>query len=169
MVLLYLFGLPASGKNHVGELLRSRFGFSFHDGDEWLPLELQDQLKRGLGFTESMRDQYYAAVGDKIEQLLPSNARMVVAQATFRNKHRQLLIRRFPQMKMVWVQAERQLRQERLQWGCNRVDDELGLRMERDFEVPVHSHAVISNSRSAENSTDALIEQLGKLVHPSRL
>jgi gluconate kinase len=166
--LLYLFGLPGSGKNFVGELLQSDFGFNFHDGDEWLPLELQSQLKKGLGFTEAMRDQYYDAVGDKIEELLrsPQTESLVIAQATFRNKHRRRLLARFPQMMMAWVKAERQERQERLKWGGNRVDEELGLRMERDFELPDHSHAVITNSASSMHITR---EQLRQVISSSRL
>ena len=30
---LYLFGLPAAGKNYVGQVLAEEFGYTFYDGD----------------------------------------------------------------------------------------------------------------------------------------
>ena len=30
-----MFGLPAAGKNHVGELLAAHFGYLFVDADNW--------------------------------------------------------------------------------------------------------------------------------------
>ena len=32
-VFLYLFGLPAAGKNYVGQVLADAFGYTFYDGD----------------------------------------------------------------------------------------------------------------------------------------
>ena len=47
---------------------------------------------------------------------------------------------------MVWVRAGRDTRRQRLAMGKNRVDEALGIRMERDFEEPTHDHVVLWNN-----------------------
>ena len=40
-MIIYLYGLPAVGKNFIGELLKERYGFYFQDADKYLPKEMK--------------------------------------------------------------------------------------------------------------------------------
>ena len=59
---LYLFGLPAAGKNYVGQVLADEFGYTFYDGDLDLTDELRDAVRDGRPFTDPMRDRFYDAL-----------------------------------------------------------------------------------------------------------
>ena len=80
--LLYLVGLPGTGKNYVGELLRDRFGYEFHDADEWLPAAMVAGLEEGRAFTTEERDWYYAHICDRIDALKGGDAAAVTAGAS---------------------------------------------------------------------------------------
>ena len=56
---------------------------------------------------------------------------------------------------------------ERLQQGGNRVDEDLGLRMELDFELPEHVHTILVNSR-AKGDTEAESAPAVALVNQRR-
>lgn len=113
--LYYLFGLPATGKTYVGRLLEEKFGFRFYDADEWLPSDMLQTLKDGRGFSDAQRDMYYTLICDKIEQRIAvDKVPVVIAQATFKNKHRLQVLKRFPFVQFWWVQAPVQRRAKRL-------------------------------------------------------
>eukprot|EP00438_Fugacium_kawagutii_P011310 Skav205065 [mRNA] locus=scaffold142:320857:323888:+ [translate_table: standard] len=64
---IFLFGLPGVGKTFCGESLARQLGYCFHDGDQWLPDDLRESLKKGTdvagqGFTEHQRDRYVAEI-----------------------------------------------------------------------------------------------------------
>ena len=50
-MLIYLYGLPAAGKNFVGEIFKNNFNFYFQDADEYLPKLMKDKLQKGEHFT----------------------------------------------------------------------------------------------------------------------
>ena len=140
--LVYLFGLPGAGKNHVGELLRDGWGLEFADADEWLLDDMRDSLARGEGFTPEQRDRYYAEVASRIGALkevavVRGDGRgLAVAQATFKVQHRELIKAAHTEAQVWWVRADEQERMKRLQLGGNRVDETLGAKMLADFEAP---------------------------------
>ncbi len=67
--LLYLFGLPAAGKNFVGTVLADTFGYTFYDGDLDLPKAMREAVRDGRPFTDEMRDEFYATIIDRIGEL----------------------------------------------------------------------------------------------------
>ena len=106
-----------------GRLLEVKFGFRFYDADEWLPRDMLRTLKDGHGFSDAQRDVYYSIICDKIDQCLTGvKAPVVVAQATFKNKHRLQILERFPFVQFWWVQASIQSRAKRLKTVLVRVD-----------------------------------------------
>ena len=66
---LYLFGLPAAGKNYVGQVLADEFGYTFYDGDLDLTDELRHAVRDGRPFTDPMRDRFYTALVERIAAL----------------------------------------------------------------------------------------------------
>ncbi len=72
-MLIYLFGLPAAGKNYVGEVLAEEFGYTFYDGDLDLTPEMRDAVREGRPFTEVMRDRFYAVLVGRLAALRPAH------------------------------------------------------------------------------------------------
>ena len=173
--LIYLYGLPAAGKNHVGELLEREFGFCFFDADEWLLPDMLASLERKEGFTPEQRDRYYRAVIERTRELFGGGGSgggpIAVAQATFKEQHRRWVAAAFPGAELWWVVADEPRRAERLRRGGNRVDAALGAAMRKEFEAPPPAwpsptcHCQILNSGGGDGGGDgggaaSLLEQI---------
>jgi gluconate kinase len=159
-MLVYLFGLPAAGKNYVGELLAEAFGFFFHDADCDLTADMHEAIRLGQPFTEAMRDRFYDVVIERIEALTAVHANVAVAQATFKEKHRNRILERFPEALMILVEADEAVRVQRLQRGNNLITADYALQIAKLYEPPLCACAVLENNDGPE----AVVAQLGELL-----
>lgn len=116
-LLIYLFGLPASGKSHAGQLLSKYFGFQFIDGDDYMPVDTQAALSSVHGstpdhFFESIIKKFSAQIA--INLAAPTPRDMVVSHRSFKNYHRENFSKRFPIASLWHVTAPDAVRAERL-------------------------------------------------------
>ncbi len=160
-MLIYLFGLPAAGKNYVGHVLAEEFGYTFYDGDLDLTPELRDAVREERPFTDEMRDRYYDVLIDRITALTLLHPRLAFCQATFKERHRLLIAAAVPDIVFVLVEAEEEMRVERLSRGENPVTVEYARRIAGFFEKPRHPHFIISNNNGRED----VVRQLAGLLH----
>lgn len=159
-MLIYLFGLPAAGKNYVGELLAEEFGFHFHDADCDLTADMHEAIRLGQPFTEAMRDRFYDVVIERIEELTAAHENVAVAQATFKEKHRNRILERFPEALMVLIEADEAVRIERLQRGNNLIMADYALQIARLYEPPICACEVLENN----DGRQAVVAQLVGLL-----
>lgn len=159
-MLIYLFGLPAAGKNFVGRILAETFGFTFYDGDLDLTEEMRDAVREERPFTTAMRDRYYAILIDRIGELLREFPDLAFGQATFKEHHRELIREAFPDVVFVLVEADAAVRADRLARGGNPVTVEYAQLIDSLFEKPRHPHFVITNN---DDRADA-VRQLDSLL-----
>lgn len=159
-MLIYLFGLPAAGKNHVGRVLAEEFGYTFYDGDLDLTPEMRDAVREERPFTAGMRDRYYAILIDRIAELRAGFPDLAFGQATFKEHHRQLVQSAFPDVVFVLVEASAVVRAERLSRGGNPVTVEYARRIDGLFERPRHPHFIITNNDGREE----IVRQLAGLL-----
>ena len=157
---LYLFGLPAAGKNYVGEVLAEAFGYTFYDGDLDLTDELRDAVRDGRPFTDPMRDRFYAALVARIAELRRDHDTLAFCQATFKERHRAQMAAAFPDVVFVLVAASDAVRLARLARGSNPVTVEYAQRIAAFCEPPQHPHFVIRN----EGGRAEVVEQLRALL-----
>mgnify|MGYP001289290621 CR=1 FL=1 len=157
---LYLFGLPAAGKNYVGQGLAEAFGYTFYDGDLDLTDELRDAVRQGRPFTDPMRDRFYAALVGRIAALRLDHADLAFCQATFKERHRAQMAAAFPDVVFVLVEAGEAVRLARLSRGGNPVTVDYAQRIAAFFEPPQHPHFTIRN----EGSREEVVEQLRRLL-----
>lgn len=148
---IYLFGLPAAGKNFAGRVLEEEFGYTFYDGDNDLTKEMRDAVRDGRPFTDPMRDRYYALLVDRIAELRNRHPRLAFGQATFKEKHRELMWARFPDVVFVQVEATPEVRMGRLARGGNPVTVDYARRIDGLFEQPSQPHFVITNNDGRED------------------
>lgn len=144
--LLYLFGLPAAGKNFVGGVLAETFGYTFYDGDLDLPEAMRSAVRDGRPFTEEMRDEFYSLVVVRIGELREEHARLAFGQATFKERHRQQIAEAHPDAVFVLIEATEEVRMERLARGNNPVTIDYARRIASFFEPPQHAHYTIYNN-----------------------
>ena len=195
-ILYYLFGLPATGKSHIGRMLENKFGFQYYDADKWLPNDLLESLKQGNGFTPEQRDRYYSHICDKITEIISQNNNknkvpIVIAQATFKNKHRLHILKRFPYINLVWIQTSMEVRLKRLNQrndtndgkddgnndtttlaaGSKAATAEWCENNDKKFEIPNDhiKHTVFVNDTYGTNSNDILYKDLIEMFEHNEL
>ncbi|HOU41452.1 MAG TPA: AAA family ATPase [Promineifilum sp.] len=159
-MLLYLFGLPAAGKNYVGQVLADTFGYTFYDGDLDLTEELRDAVRQERPFTDTMRDRFYAVLIERIAALRREYTDLAFGQATFKERHRALVAEAFPDVVFVLVEAAEEVRLARLARGGNPVTVDYARQIAAFFEPPRHAHFVIRN----EGGRAEIVAQLERLL-----
>ena len=159
-MLIYLFGLPAAGKNYVGRVLAEAVGYAFYDGDEDLTPEMRQAVRAEQPFTAAMRDRYYALLIDRLAELTAARPDLAFCQATFKERHRQQIAAAFPDVVFVLVEADEAVRMARLAQGGNPVTVEYARRIAAFFEPPQYPHFVIRN----DGGRDDVARQLAALL-----
>ena len=148
---IYLFGLPAAGKNFAGRVLAEEFGYTFYDGDLDLTPEMVDAVREGRPFTEEMRDRFYNLLVERIAELRADHPLLAFCQATFKEHHRALIEDAYPDIVFLLVEADVEVRMSRLARGGNPVTVEYAQRIDSLFERPRHPHFVITNNHGRED------------------
>lgn len=157
---IYLFGLPAAGKNYVGQALADEFGYTFYDGDLDLTPEMRDAVRDERPFTDAMRDRFYTVLIARIARLRRDCADLAFSQATFKERHRRLVAAAFPDVVFVLVEASEAVRLARLAAGHNPVTVDYARQIAAFFEPPVHPHYIIRN----EGDREDVLRQLAGLL-----
>ncbi|QIF02799.1 hypothetical protein [Roseimicrobium sp. ORNL1] len=158
---LLLFGKIGSGKSYAGELFQREFGLAYHDADRDLPEAMKEAIRNHRPTTEEMRDDFVRVIIERIHQLSQEHQHFCIAQALFKNRHRQRILAEFPELQMVWVRSDESLSDARLE---NRIGHVASLyyaqMVNPNFEEPTHRHLVIENT--GDDST--LLDQMRSIL-----
>ena len=163
---IYLFGLPAAGKNFAGRVLAEEFGYTFYDGDNDLTPEMRDAVREERPFTSAMRDRFYDLLAGRIAELRAEHPRLAFCQATFKEQHRDLMWAQYPDVVFVLVVAEPEVRMARLARGGNPVTVEYAQQIDSLFEQPSQTHFVITNNDDREDVARQLAALLDWFTAP---
>lgn len=87
-MLTILYGEMGIGKTTVGKALAKHLDVDFFDGDDLLPQNLLDKIKKNIPLTTSEVEEY---VIKYITPFLKGERNLVFAQALYRRKHRQYI------------------------------------------------------------------------------
>lgn len=159
----YIFGLPAAGKNYVGQVLAEEFGYTFYDGDLDLTPELKEAVRIQQPFTDDMRDRFYDHLIGRIADLRNVYVNLAFGQATFKERHRQAIAAAFPDVVFLLVEAAEDIRMARLREGNSAVTVDYARRIASFFEPPEHDHCVIENNAGRGEVVDQLTQLIAVL------
>lgn len=111
-MLYVLFGEMGVGKNYIGERLAHILGCDFYDGDLSMPSDMREKVNN-LGFlSDEMLTRFVSVnlirdIRDRMQGLSPfvaSNVEdLVVAQALYKEKYRQMVWNAFPDATLVYI------------------------------------------------------------------
>lgn len=153
MKIIVVFGLPGTGKTFVGKVFQEYFDYHFYDGDQDLPYEMQNAIKREEKITDSMRDLFFKKIIYETQALQKQYERIIVAQTFIKEKYRNLFLSTIPQTQFIFVQTDTHIRETRL---LKRTSYPLSIKYTRDmislFESPTISHVVINNNEIGKKS-----------------
>lgn len=153
---LYLFGLAGVGKNHVGDLLGRLCGYHVYHADEDLPAEMHEAVRKNELWTEEQVDGFHAIIRRRTRELLEAHPRVVVTQATYFQKYRDLLRAEVPDIEFLWVVADHEVNVRRIHERKDYVSVEYFEGTLRYFEEPPEGTKKIVN----DSDDVAILRQL---------
>jgi gluconate kinase len=133
---IYFFGVAGVGKNFVADILGEITGIPVYHADTDLTEEIKEAINQKKPFNQEMRDRYFEKISEKIKTKIQEHGRIVVTQATFKEKNRNFLQQEIPGIFFIWVDAPEALVMERLQSRGDKVDPAYGAKIKKDFEEP---------------------------------
>ncbi|CAA0120920.1 Gluconokinase [BD1-7 clade bacterium] len=156
---IFLFGLSGSGKSYVGNLISQLAGWHVYHADDDLTDAMLDALEQRKPFTSQMRDDYFDIVIRRINELHSVYDRLVITQAVYKQKHRQLLVDNCGDLEMVCVDANDTIIAERLLRRGNGCRAESAAVLRKDFESPNREYKMLVN----DGNDEKIIRQLNSL------
>lgn len=162
-MIFFLFGLLGAGKNFVGKIFAEEFGFNFYDADQDLTPAMTAAIANHRQFSEQMRDEYFEVVISRIAQLKEDHEKLVVAQALFKNRNRAQISTHFPQIRFVWVQADKEVVAHRLRERQGHpADQSYGEMVNKLFEIPNIPCDVLVNNEGKVKVSEQIATLLAK-------
>ncbi|MBL4584264.1 MAG: hypothetical protein JKX83_06580 [Pseudomonadales bacterium] len=157
-VTLFLFGLSGSGKSYVGNLIAELDSWHVYHADDDLTDEMKLALKEKRPFTETMRDNYFPVVVERILELKNKHQRLVVTQGVYKQRHRDILVSSIPMLEMLCVDASNQCIGERLGDREGGITAQSAAALRKDFELPDSNTKIIVN----QGGRQEIIQQLNR-------
>jgi gluconokinase len=102
-MIVVIAGVAGSGKTTVGQLLASRLGWVFADGDEFHPAANVAKMATGVPLTDADRWPWLRAMMDWITQRADAGESAVLACSALKGRYRDLLRSAGPDVHMVFL------------------------------------------------------------------
>jgi len=154
------FGLPGAGKTYVARIF-SEYDFYVHDGDDDLTQDMKTAIATQSPINDTMRDAFFNQIIQSIYRLKPEHPRLIVAQTFIKEKYRLLVREHFPEAQFILVEADANIREERLiQRTHQMLDIDYTRKMRLIFEPPRIDHMIINNNGHGEREIKRQIEAI---------
>ena len=112
--MLVVTGVAGSGKTTVGRALAGRLRWPFHDADDLHSAESREQMRRGVPLEDAQREPWLRRVRSVIEAAVGDANGAVIACSALKEKYRQILSEGLPEVRFVFLDADRDLLVRRL-------------------------------------------------------
>ncbi len=112
-MVVILMGVTGAGKTTVGRALAEQLQWKFVDGDDYHSTANVAKMQAGIPLTDIDRIPWLASLRTAIQGWLAAKENVVLACSALKSSYRQVLLRS-PQVKLVYLRADRQLIVERL-------------------------------------------------------
>ena len=148
---LFLFGLAGAGKNYVGDLLAGLSGRYVYHADCDLTPAMHEAIRRGAGFTDQMRNDFFTIVAQRISELRYQHGPLIVTQAAYKQRHRDYISDTVGDVEFVHIVAPDEVIAARLRSRGDLITPEFSKVMRAHFELPEPMVKSIDNSATQDN------------------
>lgn len=111
---ILVMGVSGSGKTTVGKLLAERLGWEYADADDFHPPANVAKMGAGIPLTDEDRWPWLHEIADWIGAHLESCTPGVVSCSALKRAYRDLLVRGRPEVRLVYLEGDRDLIQRRM-------------------------------------------------------
>jgi gluconokinase len=153
---VYFIGLAGAGKSYVGDLIGRRAGYHVYHADQDLPSEMREAIRRNVPWTEEQRDRFYSQVRKRTIELARIHPKLAVTQATYKQKHRELMLEEVRDIEFIWIVASQEVIACRLKERGDYVSVEFFERTKHHFELPPKETKIVINN----GGDDYIVRQL---------
>ena len=165
MKMYFLFGKAGAGKNYVGDFMQAHFNVTHFDADKLLTDEMKDFIANGKQFTQEMVNHYMSGVKEKIDFFYKNSADdsiIVISQAAYRNINRLDIMKTFPAIIFVMIDAKSDVCLARIKKRHHGVTATYAKAMEHYFELPDPklNYKIIDNNEGTDELLFASIQAL---------
>jgi gluconate kinase len=155
---LFFFGISGAGKSYVGDVIGEQADWFVYHADDDITSDMKNALAHQRPFTDDMRDTFFALISERIIHLHKQHKKLIITQGAYKQKHRDYLLSKIPDMEMVWVDAPQELILPRLGHRKDGITPASAAALIRDFEAPSQDCKVLRNIGDA----DCIIDQLNR-------
>ncbi len=117
---------------------------------------MKSALEEQQSFTDKMRDKYISIISANILSLQKIHKHLVVTQGVYKQRHRDYLLKKIPNMEMIWVKATDSIILQRLSNRNQGITMESAAALKLDFEPPANDIKVIINDGDRFQIVDQL-------------
>ena len=105
-VVLVVMGVSGSGKTTLGEMLATRLGWPYKEGDDLHPAANVAKMKSGQALNDADRAPWLAAVGDWIDGWTRSGRSGVISCSALKRAYRDTLDEGRPAVRFVFIDLD---------------------------------------------------------------
>lgn len=99
---IIVMGVSGCGKSTIGEMLAEKLDCSFHDGDDYHPLENVEKMQNGTPLTDEDRQSWL----ETLNELITKNDSLVLACSALKPAYRAILSNNNHGLKFVYLKAD---------------------------------------------------------------
>jgi gluconokinase len=161
---LIVMGVSGSGKSTIGEMLATRLGWDYEDGDRFHPASNVAKMSAGQPLTDEDRWPWLRAIADEIDRVCEAGRHAVIACSALKRIYRDILVHGRNDVRIIYLKGTQELIASRL---ASRKGHFMppGL-LTSQFKTleppePRENPVTVSIDASVETIVDDIIRQLG--------
>ena len=111
---LVVMGVSGSGKSTIADLLATRIGWTYEDGDKFHPATNVAKMKAGHPLTDEDRWPWVRAIAAEIDRVCEAGEPTVIACSALKRVYRDILVHGRNDVRIVYLNGTQQLIADRL-------------------------------------------------------
>lgn len=113
-MIILIMGVAGAGKTTIGQALAAATEWEFSDADWFHSAAAREKMSRGEPLTDADRQPWLQTIQTAIAQWLQADKNVILACSALKANYRQLLCSNDPRVKLVYLQGNYQLIEQRL-------------------------------------------------------
>ena len=158
-MIIYLYGLPAVGKNYIGKLISEKYNYYFKDGDDYLPTNMKNKLKNKIHFTLNEVREYHYIIARKLKELSYCYNNIVISQASLFKEFRNIIRKENNSVVFVNIVSEMKTILKRIESRKGYVTKDYAIHLKKYLQVD-SSDYILENNLDDNNVLEKNIDDL---------